>query len=139
VDVGAGRELAAVAVEVLGDIAAVLEAVHDVVEIGGVGEAESVAGLVEAGEVDDGVAENEVGHGRRDDGGLHIDFGAAHAIDQDGPRLAVDSIGGSGPVEADVGALKLFGALQFELAGGGGLPGFNGPPGEFGVVRAANR
>ena len=59
-NIGARLQLPAVAHEVFDEVAAVLEGIHDVGELVGVPQPERVAQLVDAGQVDDGVAQERI-------------------------------------------------------------------------------
>src|SRR5688500_5529161 len=95
-DVGAAADLPAVATEVLDDVAAVPEEIHDVVERRGVRQAERVSELVEAGQVDDAFAQQVVGRGAPRDlwtkpvhVGADVHRGTVAAVDDERPHLAV--------------------------------------------------
>src|SRR5581483_3853855 len=95
-DIGAGFQLAAITFEVAEDVSAVLEAVHDVGEGGGVAQAESVAAFVQAGEIDDALTEERIATGGFADfvtEGVHVredeDLRAGVAIDEQGFGFAV--------------------------------------------------
>ena len=117
-DVGARLQLPAVAHEVLDDVAAVAEGIHDVAEVAGVFEAEGVSELVEARQVDDGVAEEIVGAAAFGDVGP--ERGESGRTKTRATRLpyrqvfgfAVLSLSRTGPVEADDGVLFRGGAQR---------------------------
>jgi hypothetical protein len=102
-DICAHGELAAVASKVLLDVASVMKAVHDVGELRGVGEPKRVTGLMDAGEVDDRIAQELVWDalGGSDD----VDLGPEYALDQDGTRLPIEGFAAASPVDADVRGL----------------------------------
>ena len=60
VDVITRLQLVPVAAEIFRDVTAVLEAVHDVVEGGGVRKSERVAGFMQAGQIHDRIAQQLV-------------------------------------------------------------------------------
>src|SRR6478735_8934469 len=66
-DVGAGAQLRPIPVEEAGHVAAIPEEEHDVRVRGGVLEAERVPEFVQAGQIDDGLADEGVGLGARGD------------------------------------------------------------------------
>ena len=135
-DVGTFGEQTAVAVEVSIDIAAVLEAVHDVFEVGSVAEPEGVAGFVNEGEEDDGVAEERVGNARGIGLRQDVDLGAAYAIDRDGASFTVEA-GARGPVNGEARVLTAGALSEDDSIAGFALPGFEGPFCEFGIVGIA--
>src|ERR1043166_9664996 len=71
-DIVARRELAAIAREEIRNIAAKLKTVHDVVKLRRVHQAESVAGLMQASQVDDRVAQQPTLYALRRDPHIHL-------------------------------------------------------------------
>ena len=139
-DIGARFQLPAVAIEVAEDVSAVLEAVHDIGEGGGVAQAERVPAFVQAGEIDDALAEEGITAGGFADfvaERVHIgedeDLRAGASIDQQGFGFAVEVHGAGSPADADAG---VFGGREF-VRGEQRLrfarPGFESPAGEFGI------
>src|ERR1700692_3796629 len=88
VDVIARLQPAPVAAEIFRDVSAVLEAVHDVFEGGGMRKAERVTGFMKARQIHDRVAQQPVVAGAKR-GGPHINLRAALAIDERRPSLAI--------------------------------------------------
>ena len=106
----ARAKLTAIAAEELHDVAAVAEEVHDVVERGGVREAERVTELVQAGQVDDGLAEQIVCGGALRDlraesvhVGTDVDGRATAASHDERPHLAVLAVARVRPVQPHEG------------------------------------
>src|SRR5690242_7345370 len=135
VNIATGRKQPAVAAEIFRNISAELKAVHDVGESGRVRKAEGVTGFVEAGEIDDGVAEQGIAIGAG--GGQDIDFGAADAGHQNGTRFPVETLIPVRPINPNVGTSLVRYALERKRAGGSGLPRFHGPLGQFRIVAMA--
>src|SRR5690242_4274751 len=104
-DVLARAEPAAVTLEVLDDIAAEAEAVHDVLEFGRVREAQRMPALVQASEIYDGIAQQLVVRcGGRNifsqlrHVGIHVNLRAALSIHKDGVRFAVKPQSARSPI-----------------------------------------
>src|ERR1051326_6703449 len=118
-------ELAAVTAKVFRDVAAVLKAVHDVFEIGGVAQTERMPGLVQAGEIDDGFPEQALPVV-----GTNIDISA------DG--FAIEPVARRNPVNADLRARRFGSFFESQFSIGCRLPRLERPPGELGVALAAS-
>jgi hypothetical protein len=133
-----------ITLEVLDNIAAILEAVHDIGEIGGVFQSERMPAFMQTGEVDDGIAQQGVGSSGPIDIGSQgagvrqdIDNRAALSVDHNGLRLAVKVHGAVGPVDADAGVS--FGRTfpEDKRATRFALPGREGPGGELFIAGSA--
>ena len=125
-DVAARFELSPIAPEVLIDIAAELEAVHDVGEHRGVRKSQRVSRFMQAGQIHDGIAQQRVaihGHRRR----------AARkprrpgALETHRPRLAIHALLGRGPIQPDARMIAILHASEFKFPAGRLLPRFESP------------
>ncbi len=136
-DIRSGFQQTPVTVEVFDQIAAVLKAVHDVGEMRCVLQTERVPAFVQAGQINDGVAQKAVRARFRV--GQDVDDGSLFAIDVDRLCFAVKPHVSAGPADAD--ARVSFGGalLHNDRAVRFALPCFEGPCAEFGIARLAAR
>src|SRR6186713_1115746 len=107
-NVFAGAELAAIAIEESDDITAVAEEVHDVSEVGGVTEADGVPQLVQARQIDNRLPHERIGARRAGDVGAesrHVrpdeDRSAAPPVERDRTHLTVLTRGGGHEIDAE--------------------------------------
>jgi hypothetical protein len=129
-NIRAGPQRPAIPVEVFNDIAAELEAVHDVRKIGGMVQPDRMTGLVQARQVHDRIAEQSVAlPGSRDLGselgeiGMHFNRGAPLAVQRKRSRIAVK--------------LWAFAQPEPQAAPGCLLPSLQRPLRQFGIARLA--
>jgi len=131
-DICALGELFPVAVKVLRDVAAILKAVHDIGELIGVAKTKRVAGFVEAGEVNNRIAQQRV----RDVlcGVDDVDLGAAASANLDGLSLAVQAALRRLPDQTDQRARAILSLHKVKLAVRRALPAFERPSGQIRVA-----
>ena len=136
-DVGARFQLPSIAAEVLVEVAAVLEAVHDVVEHRRVREPQRVPRFVQAGQIHDGVAQQPVAiRGQRR--WPHINLRAQMPFKRHRPRLAVHAFFSGSPVQPNARVLAILHARELEFPARSLLPGFKCPGGQLRIVRLAH-
>src|SRR5262245_2838043 len=99
-DIGARLQLGSIAVEVSSNVSAVSEAVHDICEFASVREPERMADLVDAGQIDDCVAQKMVAVGRSRCR-LYVDICSTLAFDHNRLRFAVQARRPVGPMNSN--------------------------------------
>src|SRR5271170_3372042 len=125
-DIVARQELSSVPREIFRDVAAVLEGVHDVVEVGRMIETQCVARFVQTGQIDDGVAQQRVLHS----------FGGDADVDYLSHCFPIKARGGGGPDHLNLRTLTVLGFDEMKAAFGSGLPGGEGPARQLWIARA---
>ena len=131
-------QLAPVAPEIFLDVAAVLEAVHDVVEHSGMRKPQRMPDSCR--QVRYTMASRSSRSPFTGSGdGPHINLRAQLPFKSHRPRLAVHALLGGGPVQTNARVLPILHAREFEFPAGRLLPGLESPLGQLRIVGLAQR
>lgn len=139
-DIVSRAKLRTITAEVLDDVSAVAKEKHDVAKIARVVEPQGVTELVQAGQIDNGIAQEIVRSGasrdigaERFDVGPYKNGGSAPAVHQKRLGFAIFTAAGFGPIKANERG-GFGGRFEMQTFARVALPRLEGPESEFAVA-----